>query len=91
VCVEILGGSKKIDPPLDTPVRIPSIALFGAASEVDDGAEREPRAIGCAAGIMQANVVELRAQCQMRQNAQIHSAANAIRKVGIGAAAVAES
>jgi len=70
---------------------MPSIALFGAASEANDGADRDASAIGRAAGIMQADVVELRAQREVGQNAQIHSAANAIREVGIGTASVAKS
>jgi len=70
---------------------MPSIALFGAASEANDGADRDASAICRAVGIMQANVVELRAQREVGQNAQIHPAANAIREVGIGTAAVAKS
>lgn len=38
---------------------------------------------------MQADVIELRAQREVGQNAKIHAAADAIREVGIGTAPVA--
>jgi hypothetical protein len=87
----MLAGSKKIDPPVDSPVRMPSIAMFVAASEANDGADRDASAIGRAVGIVQADIVKLRAHCQVRQNTEIHAAANAIREVGIRAPAVAKS
>ena len=55
----------KVDPPFE----VFAIALFAAASEVDDGADREARAIGRPTCIVDTDVVELRAQCQMRQDA----------------------
>ena len=70
---------------------MPSIALFVVASEANDGADRDASAIGRAVGIVQADVVELRAQREVRKHAEIHATANAIREVGIGAAAVAKS
>ena len=39
-------------------------------------------------GIVQTDVVELRAQREVGQNAKIHAAANAIRELGIVPAAV---
>gem|GEM_PF-5417176 len=56
---EVMGRRRSEEPP-----QFPA-----PASEMDDGAERDAGAIGGAAGIAQADVVELRAQCQMRQNA----------------------
>ena len=79
----------EIDPPVDATVPILSIALCDAASEANYGAERDTRAVGRASRTVQADVVELRAQREVGQNAEIHAAANAIREVGIGAAAVA--
>lgn len=83
--------SKKIDPPVEIPVQIPSIALLTAASEANHGADREARAIRGAARIVEADVVELRAQREMGKYAEIHATADAIREVGIGGPAVAES
>jgi hypothetical protein len=74
----------KVDPPIE----VLAIALFAAASEVDDGTDRDTRAVDCASGIMQADVVDLRAQRQVGQNADINAAANAKREVGIVAVAV---
>lgn len=72
------------------PVRMHVIALFAEASEANYGAERDTRAVDRASGIVQADVVELRAQREVGQNADINAPANAIREVGIGAAAVAK-
>ena len=57
--------------------------------EADDRAHRDPRAIRIAAGIVESDVVELRAYGQVRKYADIHAAANAISEVGIGTEAVA--
>ena len=57
------------------------------ASEVDDGAKRNARAIRRTAGIVKADVVELRAQCQVGQNGHINSAADTIGEIRSGAAA----
>ena len=51
------------------------------ASEADDGADRNARAVGCAPGIVEADVIELRAQSQVRQNTDIHAAAGAESEV----------
>ena len=64
----------------------PPEATIALASEVDDGAERNARAIRRATGIVKADIVELRAQCQVGQNAHINAAADAIGEVGSGAA-----
>src|SRR6267143_4839698 len=53
---------------------------------MDDEAEREARAIGGLAGVAQADVVQLRAQSEVRKKSDIHSAAQAIGKL-VGRAA----
>jgi len=74
---------------VDPPVRMHVIALFAAASEANYGAERDTRAVDRASGIVQANVVDLRAQREVGQNADINATAKAKREVGIVAVAVA--
>jgi hypothetical protein len=74
---------------VDPPFEILEIALLASASEANYGAKRDTRAVSRASGIVQADVIELRAQREVGQNAEIHAAANAIREVGIRAAAVA--
>jgi hypothetical protein len=63
--------------------------MFFGGLEVHDGADRDARAIGGAPGIVEADVVELRSQSQVRQNANINAAAKTIGEVGGRAAAVA--
>src|SRR6266480_2902884 len=48
---------------------------------MDDEAERGSRAIGGLAGVAQADVVQLRAQSEMRKKTDIHAAAEAIGKL----------
>jgi hypothetical protein len=58
--------------------------------EADDGADGDTRAIGGAAGTVEADVIDLRAQCEVGKNTDIHAAAKAVREVGVGAAAITE-
>ena len=67
--------------------RVEDPRQFPEASEMDDGAERDACAIGGSASVAQADVVELRPQCQMGQNSDINAATCAIGEVGRGAAA----
>jgi len=48
---------------------------------MDDEADREARAIGGLTGVAQADVVQLRAQSEVRKKADIHAAAEAIGKL----------
>jgi len=58
------------------------------ASKADHGAYRDARAIrGAAEEMVKAEVVELRAQCQVGQNAYINTATDAIGEIGNGASA----
>src|SRR5580693_9260195 len=61
------------------------------SSEADDGADGDARAIGGAAGIVESDVVDLWAQGEVWENADIHAAAKAVGEVIVGAAAVAKS
>src|SRR5439155_20694104 len=54
---------------------------------MDDEADREARAIGGLARDTQANVVQLRAQCEVRKETDIHAATEAIGKLVRRAAA----
>src|SRR5437016_13968080 len=57
------------------------------ASEMDDEAERGSRTIGGLDGIAQADVVQLRAQSEVRKKTDIHAAAETIGKLVRRAAA----
>ena len=74
-----MEGPKEIDPPVCTH----AIALFTAASEANYGAERNTRAVDSAARIVEADIVDLRAQREVGQNADINAAAKAERELGI--------
>lgn len=69
----------------------PRRSRCASASEADDGADRDALAVGGTAGIVQADVIELRAQSQVRQNTDINAAANAIGEVGRGTAGSSEA
>jgi hypothetical protein len=58
---------------------------------MDDEADREARAIGGLTGVAQADVVQLRAQSEVRKKADIHAAAEAIGKLVGRAAAVGQT
>ena len=64
-------------------------AQFALILEADYGAYRDPRAIRGAAGIMEADIIELGPHRQVGQNPDINAAANAIGEIVRGAAATA--
>ena len=51
---------------VDPPFEILEIALLASASEANYGAKRDTRAVSRASGIVQPDVVELRAQREVR-------------------------
>lgn len=53
---------------------------------MDDGADRDARAIGGAAAVVQADVIELGANREVRQNSEVNAATDAIGEVVGGAA-----
>jgi len=58
---------------------------------MDDEAGGDSGAVGAAAGCVEADVVELRTEREVGQNAEVHAATKAIGKLAVGAATTAES
>ena len=60
------------------------------ASEMDDEAGGHAGGVGAAAGRVQADIVNLRTEGEVRKDAEIHASAEAVGKLAVGAATAAD-